>query len=155
MKDNISSTDLTSIQVALYTINRHAKTALDSSELYYLKRKSLKKLETQNLAEKVCREYSTNPSKGLQSSVVLVKVGTPESEYQFYFHTIAEKGDSQLKHTGKINNDLKNPRIHMRLDAAKTILYNFLGESPQKKRNKKPVYNQNIFVSSYLDGRKR
>lgn len=160
----VQSPDIKQIQHALYTINRHAKTALESTELYNLKKKVLKKLVTENRAKKIGLEYSTNPRVGLQSSVVLVKVGTDDTEPAFYFHTLAEKDDFKLnlKHKGKINHDLNNPRVHMGLEAAKTILYKYLGEIPPQKtkhpnsKRKRPDKRlDNVFVSSYLDGRKR
>ncbi|MDQ0254850.1 hypothetical protein J2S74_002229 [Evansella vedderi] len=150
--------DLREIQVALYTVNRHAKTAIDSSELYYLKKTVLKKLVHEKFAEKVSLEFSTNPRSGLQSSVVLVRVGAADSEQPFFFHTLAEKGDFKLEHRGKINHNLQNPRVHMGLETAKSILYKYLGEKPPRKRkhpNSKKKRLDNIFISSYLDGRKR
>ncbi|ADU30581.1 YkyB family protein [Evansella cellulosilytica] len=146
------------IKSALYTVNRHAKTALDSRELYYLKRKTLKKLVEENLAEKICLEYSLNPSKGFQSSVVLVRVGHSKSKEPFYFHTIAEKSDFKLEHKGKINQSIQNPRVQMALVTAKSILYKYLGETPKQKKTSHKNKNkklESVFVSSYLDGRKR
>ncbi|MBU9720029.1 MULTISPECIES: YkyB family protein [Bacillaceae] len=149
-----NSADLTSIQIALYTINKHAKTALNSSELYYLKKKAIKKLLQEHLAKKVSIEFSLNPGKGLQSSVVLVRVGTENSKYQFYFHTAVEKGDfDKLKHSGQRDDSLRNPRVHMNLESAKNIIYRYLGETRKKLQKEKKL--DHIFISSYLDGRKR
>lgn len=163
----IQTPDLKQIQYALYTINRHAKTALNPSELYHLKKTTLKKLLAEKRAEKVGLQYSTNPRNGLQSSVLLIKVGTTTSEFTFYFHMLAEKGDFDLnlKHTGKIDHNINNPKVHMGLETAKSILYRYTKEKPlgsakkplAKKHTKGKVkhLNNNVFVSSYLDGRKR
>ncbi|MFA9560137.1 YkyB family protein [Evansella sp. AB-rgal1] len=158
---NMGTPDLKQIQYALYTINRHAKTALNPSELYHLKKTTLKRLLAEKRAEKVNLQYSINPRNGLQSSVVLVKVGTTDNELKFYFHMLAEKGDFDLnlKHIGKIDNNINNPKVHMGLETAKSILYRYIKEKPlgstKKHTRAKVKHLDNVFVSSYLDGRKR
>lgn len=159
MKENERKMDITAIQHALYTVNRHAKTAIDSSELYYLKRKTIKKLLSENLAKKLYLEYSNNPSRGLQSSVVVVEVGTENCKTPYYFHTIAEKEDfKNLQHKGKMNQEMRNTQVNMSLNKAKNILYNYLDEKPKKKIQ--PSYKRNkhlqtnIFTSSFLDGKR-
>ncbi|MCD8510020.1 MAG: hypothetical protein LRY73_09235 [Bacillus sp. (in: Bacteria)] len=149
---------LKEIQHALFIVNRHAKTALDSRELYDLKKRALKKLLRERMAEKVGLEFSKDPRYGLQSSVVLVKVGTATSESTFYFHMLAEKEDFKLKHRGKINEEIRNPRVSMPFETAKRILYRYLGESgpvkQKKQMSEKEKRLKSVFVSSYLDGRK-
>lgn len=149
---------LKEIQHALFTVNRHAKTALDSRELYDLKKRTLTKLLRERLAEKVALEFSKDPRHGLQSSVVLVKVGTNTSETTFYFHMLAEKEDFKLRHNGKSDEAIRNPRVSMPLDTAKKILYRYLGVRTPSKQKKQMSHKEkrlkSIFVSSYLDGRK-
>lgn len=159
MKGTNKPIDIKAIQHALYTVNRHAKTALDSSQLYYLKRKTLDKLLSDKLAQKLHLEYSINPRQGLQSSVVVVRVGTPNCSNPYYFHTFAEKDDfNKLPHKGKMNQEIRNLQVNMSLNTAKNILYNYLNEEPKNieshSRRRKKHLHSNIFTSSFLDGKK-
>lgn len=161
-KSNNSSfdSDMESIKHALYSVNRHVKTAIDKRELYELKNKTLQKLIKVGHAEKLWLEYSVQSGKSKQSSVVLVKVGITTHGEPHYFHMIPEKDDYQsLKHKGAVSNqDLRNPKSNMSLAVAKKTLLKFNGVEPQKVKVKKPLkhaLNKRIFVSSFLDGNPR
>lgn len=149
-----------SIKHALYSVNRHVKTAIDKHELYDLKNKTLQKLIKVGHAEKMWLEYSAHPGKSKQSTVVLVKVGIKTQGDPHYFHTIPEKDDYQfLKHKGVVSTqDLRNPKSNMALNLAKKILLKFIGVAPKKVKVQKPLrhaLNKRIFVSSFLDGNSR
>lgn len=161
-KSNNSSfdSDLEAIKHALYSVNRHAKTAIDKRELYDLKYNTLQKLIKSGHAKKMCLEYSTQPGKSQQSTVVLVKVGMKTREEPLYFHMLPEKDDfKSLKHTGTvINQGLYNPKSTMSLNSAKKLLLQFIGKNPKKvnpQKPSRPALNKKIFTSSFLDGSSR
>lgn len=155
--------DIESIKQALYSVNRHAKTAISKRELYDLKYKTLQKLIKIGQAKKIRLEYSTQPGRSQQSTVVLVKVGLNSKEKPLYFHMIPEKDDfKMLKHTGSvITQGLHNPKSTMALNLAKKLLQEFLGlhelhpKNTKAKRPQRPTLNKKIFTSSFLDGSSR
>ena len=63
------------IAKAIFTVNRHAKTALNPSFLYLLKKKAIEKLLEEGKAKKVGLHFSRNPKYSQQQSDVLVAVG--------------------------------------------------------------------------------
>ncbi|WNF35077.1 YkyB family protein [Bacillaceae bacterium IKA-2] len=161
-KSNSSNFDneMESIKHALYSVNRHVKTAIDKRELYDLKSKTLQKLLKVGHAEKMWLEYSSNPGKSKQSTVVLLKVGTKTKGEPHFFHMLPEKDDySSLKHKGVVSTqDLHNPKSNMSLKIAKEILLKFIGVDIKKAHVKKAprqALNKRIFVSSFLDGNSR
>lgn len=161
-KTNNSSfdSDLESIKQALYSVNRHAKTAISKHELYDLKYQTLQKLIKIGHAKKMCLEYSTRSGKAQQSTVVLVKVGMKNEGEPLYFHMIPEKDDfKSLKHTGTvITQGLHNPKSTMSLTLAKKLLQEFIGKESKKantQKPRKPTLNKKIFTSSFLDGGSR
>lgn len=152
--------DIESIKQALYSANRHVKTAIDKRELYDLKSKTLQKLIKIGHAEKMWLEYSAHPGRTKQSTVVLVKVGVKTQGKPHFFHMIPEKDDSEcLKHKGDVSTEhLHNPKSNMSITLAKKVLLKFIGETPKKENVKKPLkqaLNKRIFVSSFLDGNSR
>lgn len=106
---------------ALFIVNRHAKTALDPSNLYRLKNEALKKLIRENKAIKMGLHFSGNPKNTYQHSVLLVKIG------DYYFHTPPSKSDRRtLQHLGHLSEKYRNPKSTFSLSKAKKILYQYL-----------------------------
>ena len=154
MKSSPSIRDLT---VAIYTVNRHAKTAPDNKELYELKKLSLEKLIKTGHATKIGLHFVDNPKFSKQHSTTLVRC------CDFLFHMIPEKEDfKSLPHLGQQDQTSRNPQERMSLRVAKELLEDFIGTTPPKKPiikksklKKKSVHNvhkTNSFRSSYLDG---
>ena len=154
MNNNHSIRQLT---IAIYTVNRHAKTAPDNKELYELKKKALDKLISNGHATKIGLHFVENPKFSKQHSTTLV------SCCDFLFHMIPEKEDfKSLPHLGQQDHASRNPQERMSLRVAKELLAKFIGvlpkTSPKKisrptKKNVHNMHNANNFRSSYLDGR--
>lgn len=149
---------LRELAVAIYTVNRHAKTAPDNRPLYQLKKVAIAKLLETGGAEKVGLHFVENPRYSKQHSTVLVRCG------EFLFHTLPEKEDfAQLPHLGEQDMEFRNPQERMSLKAARDILTTFTGilqenvpnpsvkKSPPTKTRR--VSNTEVFRSSYLDGK--
>src|SRR5690606_37228319 len=118
----------TDIAQAIFTVNRHAKTASDNHYLYALKKEALNKMILQDRAQKIGLHFSKNPRKSQQQSSVLVKCGN------YYFHMLPKKEDFELlEHLGQLDETYRNPPSRMNLKTAKDILSNFTGLRPQKK----------------------
>ncbi|KAA0548133.1 hypothetical protein FZW96_10425 [Bacillus sp. BGMRC 2118] len=131
---------------AIFSVNRHAKTAPDPKYLYLLKRKALERLVSEGKAKKIGLHFSRNPKNSKQQSDVLVLAG------DYYFHMPSSKEDfAQLPHLGSLNQTYRNPKSNMSLSQAKEILQNYVGISPsratlQKKSSyrkyQKPVFKR-------------
>ncbi len=118
----------TEIAQAIFTVNRHAKTAPDNQYLYALKKEALSTLINKNRARKIGLHFSKNPRKSQQQSSVLVQCGN------YYFHMLPKKEDfEQLDHLGQLDESYRNPPSRMNLKTAKEILSSFTGLQPQKK----------------------
>ena len=151
---NISES-IRDLTIAIYTVNRHAKTAPDNKELYELKKLALDKLLKAGYAKKIGLHFVDNPKFSKQHSTTLVSCG------DFLFHMIPEKEDfKSLPHLGQQDQTSRNPQERMSLRVAKGLLEDFI-EIPQKKpitkKNTKKksvhqVHKTNSFRSSYLDG---
>lgn len=116
------------IAQAIFTVNRHAKTAPDNHYLYALKKEALNSMIKQQRAQKVGLHFSKNPQKSQQQSSVLVKCGN------YYFHMLPKKEDfSSLEHLGHLDDTYRNPPSRMNLKVAKEILRVLTGLEPQKK----------------------
>ena len=116
------------IAQAIFTVNRHAKTAPDNHYLYALKKQALTMMIDQQRAEKIGLHFSKNPQKSQQQSSVLVKCGN------YYFHMLPKKEDfSSLEHLGHLDDTYRNPPSRMNLKVAKEILRTLTGLEPQKK----------------------
>ncbi|WP_432354784.1 YkyB family protein [Sporosarcina sp. A2] len=150
---------LRELAVAIYTVNRHAKTAPDNRPLYQLKKLAISKLLDTGGAEKVGLHFVENPKYSKQHSTVLVRCG------DFLFHTLPEKEDfAQLPHLGEQDMEFRNPQERMSLKVARDILTKFtetiplsIQTSPEKKiqpMKKRRVSNTEVFRSSYLDGKR-
>lgn len=144
------------LAIAIYTVNRHAKTATNNRELYTLKNKAIQRLLQSGDAKKIGLHFVDNPQLSQQSSTVLVECSG------FLFHTLPEKGDfTSLPHLGAQDQTFRNPQERMNLKTAKELLIDFVGEQkvqpkPRKKTviPKRPkVSNTQSFRSSYLDGK--
>lgn len=150
---------LRELAVAIYTVNRHAKTAPDNRPLYQLKKVAIAKLLDTGDAEKVGLHFVENPKYSKQHSTVLVRCG------EFLFHTLPEKDDfAQLPHLGEQDLEFRNPQERMSLKTARDMLTNFTGmpqeSAPAPTINKaqpkktRRVSNTEVFRSSYLDGKR-
>ncbi|MGH2317323.1 YkyB family protein [Planococcus sp. 4-30] len=116
------------IAQAIFTVNRHAKTAPDNHYLYALKKQALNMMIEQERAQKIGLHFSKNPQKSQQQSSVLVKCGN------YYFHMLPKKEDfSSLDHLGHLDDTYRNPPSRMNLKVAKEILRTLTGLEPQKK----------------------
>lgn len=144
------------LAIAIYTVNRHAKTATNNRELYTLKNKAIQQLLQSGDAKKIGLHFVENPQLSQQSSTVLVKCS------DFLFHTLPEKGDfTSLPHLGIQDQTFRNPQERMNLNTAKDLLSDFVGvqkvsTSPKKKAfvpKRRKVSNTQSFRSSYLDGK--
>ncbi|MBA2874181.1 YkyB family protein [Thermaerobacillus caldiproteolyticus] len=126
---------------AIFTVNRHAKTALNPSFLYLLKKKTIAKLLKEGKARKVGLHFSRNPKYSQQQSDVLVAIG------DYYFHIPPTKEDfANLPHLGALNDSYRNPVTRMPLSQAKALLQAYTGikELPhqRKKTYQKPVFKR-------------
>lgn len=146
------------IAIAIYTVNRHAKTAPNNKELYLLKKMSLEKLIRSNDAKKIGLHFVENPKFSQQHSTTLVRCA------DFLFHMIPEKEDfKSLPHLGHQNQTSRNPQERMSLRTAKEVLIQFTEKEvvtnkarqrfKKESQKKKPsIQNTSNFRSSYLDG---
>ncbi|WLR43186.1 YkyB family protein [Bacillus carboniphilus] len=130
------------IAEAIFTVNRHAKTAPDPKFLYLLKRKALIKLLKEGKASKKGLHYSNNPRFSQQSSDVLIEAG------KYYFHMPPTKEDfKNLPHLGKLSSSYRNPKSSLSLSIAKEILQNYVGlkDDHEKASSKKQKYEKPVF----------
>lgn len=139
---------------AIYTVNKHAKTALDKRFLYTLKKQSIDKLLLQNKAKKEGLHFVNNSKFSQQQSSVLISCA------DYFFHILPEKEDfKNLPHLGHLNDEYRNPKRKMSLNFAKALLTDYVGEHviPVKKPavpKKRIVQNKKPFLhsSSYFYG---
>ncbi|WP_353855958.1 YkyB family protein [Bacillus sp. Bos-x628] len=131
------------ISKAIYTVNRHAKTAPNPKFLYLLKKRALQKLLQEGKGRKVGLHFSNNPKYSQQQSDVLIEIG------DYYFHLPPTKEDFEfLPHLGDLNQSYRNPKANMSLNRAKQILQTYVGlkEKPivtkQKSHYTKPVFKR-------------
>src|SRR5699024_12815679 len=117
MKKNISTALLAQ---AIYTINRHAKTAPEPQHLYHIKKKTIERLLKEKRAKKISLHFSNRPKLSNQHSTLLVKVD------DYYFHIPPRNKDFvTLKHLGESDQSYRNPQTKMTLSQAKHIVYNY------------------------------
>lgn len=144
------------LTVAIYTVNRHAKTAPDNKELYALKKNALEKLIQTGHATKVGLHFVDNPKFSKQHSTTLIRC------CDFLFHMIPEKEDfNTLPHLGHQDQTSRNPQERMSIRTARELLVKYTGvqtnNTPIKKSipQKRTIHNNHrtaSFRSSYLDG---
>ncbi|WP_246234810.1 YkyB family protein [Bacillus aquiflavi] len=130
---------------AIFTVNRHAKTAPNPKYLYRLKHEALKKLLKEGKAKKIGLHFSKNPKFSQQQSDVLVECG------KYSFHIPPSKQDFQtLPHLGKLNHLVRNPKTRLSLNEAKKMLelYTCLKEDKhhhtknKHRQPQKPVFKR-------------
>lgn len=110
--------------IAIYTVNKHAKTASKDSMLYPLKHKTLIKLIKLGNAKKIGLHKSIS-LKSQQHYDVAINVST------YLFHLKPTALDFKtLPYLGE-RGDQRNPKVHMSLKNAKYIIEDFLGTSHQ------------------------
>jgi hypothetical protein len=129
---------------AIFTVNRHAKTAPNPKQLYTLKHEALKKMLVEGKAKKVGLHFSQNPGNSQQRSDVLVACD------QYTFHIPPTKTDfTDLPHLGKLDDHIRNPKASLSLNQAKLLLQSYTGikdhTSPVphgQKNYTKPVFKK-------------
>ncbi|MFO1445715.1 hypothetical protein KDN24_21455 [Bacillus sp. Bva_UNVM-123] len=127
---------------AIFTVNRHAKTAPNPKFLYKLKQEALQKLINEGKAKKIGLHFSSNPKFSQQQSDVLVECGS------YSFHLPPSKADFEhLPHLGKLNENVRNPKTNLSLNQAKKILITYTGlqENSHYPIHKKREYEKPIF----------
>lgn len=118
------------IAEAIFTVNRHAKTAPEPQHLYYLKKEAILLLLKEKRAKKIGLHFSDHPKLSNQHSTLLIQVAN------YYFHILPTKSDFEnFEHLGSLDHSYRNPRSKMPLGRAKRILYDFIGWQPEKKSN--------------------
>jgi len=126
---------------AIFTVNRHAKTALNPKFLYTLKKVALNKMIQEKKAMKTGLHFSRNPKFSQQQSDVLVECG------EYLFHIPPTKEDFELlPHLGHLDQHSRNPKTRMSLNQAKQLLQDYTGlqedNKPQKEKPQKPVFKR-------------
>ncbi|WP_228460341.1 YkyB family protein [Cytobacillus dafuensis] len=127
---------------AIFTVNRHAKTAPNPKFLYKLKQDALQKLIKEGKAKKVGLHFSSNPKFSQQQSDVLVECG------DYLFHLPPSKADfEKLPHLGRLNEHVRNPKASLSLNQAKKLLmfYTGLKENQEQPEHKKRQYEKPVF----------
>ncbi|WP_405100626.1 YkyB family protein [Oceanobacillus sp. FSL H7-0719] len=137
--------ELHDIAQAIFTVNRHAKTAPEPQHLYFVKKEAINKLLKEKCAKKVGLHFSERPKYSNQHSTLLVKVA------DYYFHIPPTKEDfKELEHLGSLDKDYRNPQSKMSLSQAKRILYPYINWKPVKKVKKEKSYSSAYFTPSSL-----
>jgi hypothetical protein len=129
---------------AIFTVNRHAKTAPNPKYLYKLKHEALKKMISEGKAKKVGLHFSQNPKFSQQQSSVLVVCG------DYSFHIPPSKNDMKLlPHLGHLNDYVRNPKSRLSLNQAKRLLQSYTGlkefdtnQNQKSRRYQKPVFKR-------------
>ena len=127
---------------AVYTVNRHAKTAPNPKYLYLLKKRALQKLVKEGKGKKIGLHFSKNPRFSQQQSDVLISIG------DYYFHMPPTKEDFEhLPHLGTLNQSYRNPKAQMSLTKAKHLLQEYVGmkEKPLVPNRQQPAYHKPVF----------
>jgi len=127
---------------ALFIVNRHAKTAIDSRYLYQLKHATIKKMLAEGKAKKVGLHFSRNPKFSQQQLDVLISCGN------YYFHIPPTKEDiHNLTHLGKLDEHFRNPKTILPLKEAKKILQLYTGihRKSEKQTRQHPRYQHPFF----------
>ncbi|BCB03160.1 YkyB family protein [Bacillus sp. KH172YL63] len=127
------STSVNTLSQAIFTVNRHAKTAGNPKYLYTLKKRALVKMIQEGKARKVGLHFSNNPKFSQQQSDVLIDCG------DYTFHLPPSKEDFKaLPHLGSLDQRSRNPKCKMPLQQAKGILEQYTGLSDRNDRTRKP-----------------
>lgn len=127
---------------AIYTVNRHAKTAPEPQHLYHLKKEAIHRLLEDGKAKKIGMHFSDHPKLSNQHSTLLIQVA------DYYFHILPAKEDFEhYEHLGSLDHSYRNPRSKMPLGRAKRILYAYIGWKAEKKQ--KRDHNKQMRSSYY------
>jgi YkyB-like protein len=138
-KANVSLRDLAR---AIYTVNRHAKTAPEPQHLYSIKKESIKLLLKEKRAKKIGLHFSDHPKRSNQHSTLLVKVD------DYYFHIPPSKEDfKELEHLGTLDHNFRNPQTKMSLSQAKKIIYQYIDWKPVTKKPPKNQYSSSAYFT--------
>jgi len=131
---------------AIYTINRHAKTAPEPQHLYHIKKETINRLLREKRAKKVGLHFSDHPKLSNQHSTSLIKVDN------YYFHIPPTKEDfKELEHLGTLDQSYRNPKTKMSLSQAKRVVYRYIDWQPEKKRqHSRKQYTSSYFTPSSL-----
>ncbi len=122
---------------AIFTVNRHAKTATDPKFLYKLKKAALDKMILEKKAVKKGLHFSRNPRFSQQQSDVLVECG------EYRFHIPPTKEDFKLlPHLGHLDQLSRNPKTRMSLNHAKQLLQQYTGMKEEKRRSNRPRHQR-------------
>lgn len=140
-KNFLMEPTVTNLSQAIFTVNRHAKTAINSSFLYSLKKNALNKMIQEKKAIKVGLHFSRNPKFSQQQSDVLIECG------DYSFHVPPTKEDfANLPHLGHLDQYSRNPKTRMSLNIAKKLLQQYTGmKEENNNRNThshKPVFKK-------------
>lgn len=146
MSSNRPARSTEEIAGALYTINRHAKTAPKPQHLYLIKKLAIEKLLKENKAEKIGLHFSKNPKLSNQHSTLLIKVA------DYYFHLPPSREDFKtLKHLGDLDESYRNPQVKMSLSYAKRIIYQFIDwKEPKEQRQTTKNHFSSYYTPSSL-----
>lgn len=122
--------ELNEFAKAIYTVNRHAKTAPDPKFLYTLKKSALEKLILTGNAKKTGLHFSRKHTKSQQQSSVLVECG------DYSFHIPPTKEDMvNLPHLGDLDDGFHNEKTYYALSRAKRLLSGYTGiQEPQNTK---------------------
>lgn len=122
---------------AIFTVNRHAKTATNPKFLYKLKKAALDKMILEKKAVKKGLHFSRNPRFSQQQSDVLVECG------EYRFHIPPTKEDFKLlPHLGHLDQLSRNPKTRMSLNHAKQLLQQYTGMKEEKRRSNRPRHQR-------------
>ncbi|PEA55395.1 cytoplasmic protein [Bacillus pseudomycoides] len=116
---------------AIFSVNRHAKSATNPKYLYWLKKTALERLIADKQATKEGLHFSKNPRFSQQQSDVLVRAGN------YYFHIPPTKDDFRnLPHLGDLDCAYRNPKTHLSLTSAKKMLQQYIGKEAFQQEKK-------------------
>ncbi|MBN6206079.1 hypothetical protein JYK21_06410 [Ralstonia pickettii] len=137
--------ELHDIAQAIFTVNRHAKTAPEPQHLYFVKKEAINKLLKEQRAKKIGLHFSEHPKYSNQHSTLLVKVA------DYYFHIPPTREDfKELEHLGSLDKSYRNPQTKMSLSQAKRILYPYINWKPARKIKKEKSYASTYYTPSSL-----
>lgn len=128
---------------AIFTVNRHAKTATNPKYLYQLKKAALEKMIAEGKAKKMGLHFSRNPKFSQQQSDVLVRCG----EYLFHIPPVKKDFDT-LPHLGRLDQYARNPKSRVSLNQAKQLLQLYTGIKEERRpkqgvrKSQQPVFKK-------------
>ncbi|MGM8211915.1 YkyB family protein [Virgibacillus sp. W0430] len=137
---------LNELAKAIYTINRHAKTAPEPQHLYFIKKEAIHRLLKEKRAKKMGLHFSKHPKFSNQHSTLLVKVA------DYYFHIPPSKEDFKfLTHLGALDQSFRNPQTKMPLSYAKKVIYSYIDWKPKRQPSPfRKTYSSSYYTPSSL-----